>query len=279
MQRYNKFLIGKFIVEIIPYFYFIYLHMNYYVYDNTFAGLLTAVFDAYSRKVFPDKIVGAVAPSLFDNDIYEVITDEVRAKRVWAGLRKKLSKEACNMLSIVYLSELPDIEMLLFRYMQKAFAAPRSIETNFADADVLQAANIYRKVTREAERMRMFVRFQKTADNIFFAPIEPIYNVLPLVSDFFEDRFGDQQWIVYDVRRKFGLYYDLHKTVEVTFEAIDFDFETGKLRDEQAAGDEMLFQRLWKNYFKAISIKERTNLRLHRQHLPQRFWKFLPEKQ
>ncbi len=253
--------------------------MTIYLYDKTFEGLLTAVFDAYSRKQAPDKISDVEEPSIFANEVYRVITDEVRARRVWDGLHKKISKSACDMLSVIYLSEQPDIEMLLFRYMQKAFAATKSIEMNFGDPDVLQATNLYRKVTREAERMRMFVRFQKTADGIFFAPIEPMYNVLPLVVDFFEDRFADQQWIIYDVKRKYGLYYDLHKTVEVTFDNIAFNFETGKLNDMQAAEDEKLFQQLWKNYFKAISIKERTNLKLHTQHLPRRFWKFLPEKQ
>ena len=28
--------------------------MNIFVFDNTFEGLLTSVFEAYSRRVFPD---------------------------------------------------------------------------------------------------------------------------------------------------------------------------------------------------------------------------------
>ena len=43
--------------------------------------------------------------------------------------------------------------------------------------------------------------------------------------------------------------------------------------------DEELFQKLWKEYFKAINIKERNNPKLHRQNLPARFWKHLTEKQ
>ncbi|MFR1242295.1 MAG: DUF4130 domain-containing protein, partial [Butyricimonas faecihominis] len=42
--------------------------------------------------------------------------------------------------------------------------------------------------------------------------------------------------------------------------------------------DEKLFQKLWQTYFKAITIKERLNPKLHRQNLPARFWKYLPEK-
>ena len=254
--------------------------VNLYIYDKTFEGLLTLVFDAYTRRAFPDQILGDGDDlSLFGDTAFRVVTDAGKAQRVWTGLHKKISKEACGMLSIVFLSELPDCALLLFRYMQKAFEAAQSIEVNFADPDVLECAKIYRLVRREAERMRMFVRFQKTADGIFFAPIEPRHNVLSLVADFFTDRFGDQKWVVYDIKRNFGLYYDLHKTEEIVFEHLDFDLKTGKLKDAQAATDEHLFQSLWKSYLSSITIKERLNPKLHRQLLPKRFWKYLPEKQ
>ncbi|MCL2738204.1 MAG: TIGR03915 family putative DNA repair protein [Bacteroidales bacterium] len=254
--------------------------MNLYIYDKTFEGFLTLVFDAYAHKAFPDRILGDgdLLP-LFGDTAFRVVTDTSKAQRVWKGLHKKISKQACGMLSVVFLSELPNNELLLFRYIQKAFAAPQSIEVNFADPDVLQCSKIYRKVGREAERMRMFVRFQKTADGIFFAPIEPKYNVLSLVSDFFTDRFGDQKWVIYDIKRNYGLYYDLHKTEEIVFDQLELDLQTGKLSDAQAAADEQLFQSLWKSYFGSITIKERLNPKLHRQLLPKRFWKFLPEKQ
>lgn len=254
--------------------------MNLYLYDKTFEGLLTLVFDAYAHKAFPDQILGESDPlPLFGDTAFRVITNREKAQRVWRGLQKKISKEACGMLSIIFLSELQEIEMLIFRYMQKAFAASKSIEVNFADDDVLECTKIYRQVGREAERMRMFVRFQKTADGIFFAPMEPRYNVLSLVADFFTDRFGDQRWVIYDVKRDYGLFYDLKKTQIVTFDKLDFDLKTGKLHDDQASADEQLFRSLWQTYFKSIAIKERLNPKLHRQLLPKRFWKFLPEKQ
>ena len=256
------------------------LRLNLYIYDKTFEGLLTLVFDAYAHKAFPDQILGETEwLPLFSDTAFRVVTDKDKAQRVWRGLHKKLSKEACGMLSVVFLSEIQDIEMLIFRYMQKAFAATKSIEVNFADEDVLACAKIYRKVSREAERMRMFVRFQKTVDGIFFAPIEPEYNVLSLVADFFADRFGDQRWVVYDVKRKFGLYYDLQKTEVISFDDLDFDLKTGQLNDAQASADEALYKSLWQTYFTSIAIKERLNPKLHKKLLPKRFWKFLPEKQ
>ena len=42
--------------------------------------------------------------------------------------------------------------------------------------------------------------------------------------------------------------------------------------------DEKLFQQMWSAYFKSIAIKERLNPKLHRQNMPERFWKYMPEK-
>ncbi|MDR2919405.1 MAG: TIGR03915 family putative DNA repair protein [Tannerella sp.] len=253
--------------------------MTIFFYDKTLEGLLTAVFDAYSRKTFPDRLLkeGEIPP-MFTDECYTVATDEERAKRVWTALQRKLPKQACNMLMHVWLSEMEGIDFLLFRYMCKTFDSKHSIALNFGDNDVLEVEKIARKVGHEAQYIRQFVRFQKAADDIFFAPIRPIYNALPLAIDHFTDRFADQQWVIYDLRRNYGFYYDLQTTKEVTFTEGDH-LLSGKLDESLMADDEKLFQDLWKGYFKAMTIKERINPRLHRQHMPVRFWRDLTEKQ
>ena len=66
--------------------------MILFIYDKTLDGLLTALFDAYNRKTFPDVLLskGDTLP-LFYDDIFTVITDEEKAGRVWRGLQKKIS--------------------------------------------------------------------------------------------------------------------------------------------------------------------------------------------
>jgi probable DNA metabolism protein len=252
--------------------------MLFFLYDRTFDGLLTCVFDAFNRKEFPEKIVGEDVQLPLFTESFRVITDEAKADRLLKALREKISKSALDMLFIDFLSELEDVEMFLFRYIRKALTSEFSIEMNFADPDVLELSKIYKKVTREEERMRQFVRFQKTADGIFFAIMDPKYNVLPLSARFFQNRFADQPWIIYDLKRKYGLFYDL-KTVEtVQFDRLNLSTETGKLTSEKLDDYESAFQDLWKDYLKAITIQERKNLKLQRQHMPKRFWKYLTEK-
>lgn len=130
-------------------------------------------------------------------------------------------------------------------------------------------------------RMLQFVRFQKAVDGTFFAAFEPQHNALPLTVGHFKDRFADQRWLIYDMKRRYGFYYDLHTVEEVTF---DDDGQaahliTGMLDESLMDKDEKLFQQLWKTYFKSITIKERLNPRKHKQDMPVRYWKYITEKQ
>ena len=168
--------------------------------------------------------------------------------------------------------------MLLFRYIRKAIDAPRTIELNFGDPDVLEVSKIWKKVTNERLRVIQFLRFQKAADGTFFAAVKPVYNVLPLTLPHLKDRFADQCWLLYDLKREYGYYYDLKETVEVRFEEKEAHLLSGLLSEELMDADEKLFQQMWKTYFKSIAIKERLNPKLHRQHMPARFWKYMPEK-
>jgi len=253
--------------------------MLFFQYDNTFDGLLTCVFEAFNRKEFPENIIGENKQLPFFTESFHVITDEAKADRVLKALKKKISKPALEMLYITFLSELEIIEMHIFRYIRQALLSEKSIETNFADPDVLELSKIYRKVRREEERIRQFVRFQKTADGMFFAVMDPMYNVLPLTAIFFKTRYADQQWIIYDTKREYGLHYNL-KTVEtIHFEQLNIAKETGRISADKLDEYEAAFQDLWKDYLKAITIRERQNLKLQKQHMPKRFWKYLTEKQ
>ena len=188
---------------------------------------------------------------LFYDEIFTVITDEEKSGRVWRGLQKKLSSAALACLAQCWLAEEPETPMLLFRYIRKAIDAPRSIETNFADPDVLEFSRMWKRVDWERIRLLQFVRFQKAADGTFFAAIEPEKNALPLVTGHFKDRFADQRWLIYDIRRAYGYYYDLKEVRQVTFgeDSREGHLVTGMLDESLMDGDEQLFQSLWKTLF------------------------------
>ncbi len=273
--------------------------MTVYVFDGTMDGLLTAVFDAFALKEQPEQLLaeGDVLP-LFCDHTYHVTTDEEKARRVWAGLEKRLSREALRLISVSWLSEQRELNQPLFQYICKVFRQPvgdgrsstMSIERNFADPDVLAVTNIARRVLHEQLRMKQFIRFQKAKDGTYLAVVSPDHNVLPLITAHFQDRFNDQPWLIYDVKRHYGYYYDggtgvpgreSTGVIRVTFEneaAVPFDLGNGKLDADVLSDNDQLFQDLWRTYFKAICIKERMNPRKQLNDMPRRYWKYMTEK-
>lgn len=251
--------------------------MTVFRYDKSWEGLLTAIFDAYARRTFPDVLLGPEDPQpMFADQIHSVTSDPARVERVWNGIRKKADRRLCNMLINVWLSEQPGSDMLIMRYVRKLIDTPHAIAMNFADPDVLAVHKLAMQVSREGEHVRQFIRFQKAADGSYFAPIAPKFNALPLAIDYLRDRFADQKWLVYDTRRHYGYYYDLTSVTEVTMDE-DAHLRDGNLDESIMDRDEKLFQQMWRSYFKAVTIKERINPKLQRQHMPRRFWKYLTE--
>ncbi len=252
--------------------------MTVFRYDKTFEGLLSALFDAYNRRQWPERLIapGEAAP-MFASEVFEAHASREKAARVWAGVEKRLPAQVRSMLMHVWLSEEPGADMLLFRYMRKVFDSHGDVSADFSDDDILEAKKIAHKVSREVLYIIQFVRFSKAGDGTYFAPVNPRCNALPLAIDHFKERFSDQQWLIYDVRRGYGFYYDMREVREVTLLDTE-NFPAGMLGENLLDGDEKDFRELWKGYFRSMAIKERINPALHRRCLPRRFWKYLPEK-
>lgn len=255
--------------------------MVIYVFDGSFDGLLTALFEFYERRPGAVQLVAQkYHQPMMLADVFEVVTDEAKAKRVWAGLRKKLSPQWQQVLYKVYLSESAVAFQHIFDFARYIFDSPAGAEKNFGNPHVMAVSKIERNVSRERHRMKAFIRFQKTADGMYYAPIEPDFNVLPLIASFFKNRYADQQWIIYDVKRKYGLHYDLHTVNEITYEfAETIDTKKVNLPTNVIDAKEELTSLLWKDYFNSTNIPARKNMKLHIQHVPKRYWKYLNEKE
>ena len=63
--------------------------MTVFRYDKSWEGLLTAVFDAYARRQFPERLLADGEPlPLFCDEAVTICTDPAKADRVWKGLQK-----------------------------------------------------------------------------------------------------------------------------------------------------------------------------------------------
>ena len=249
-----------------------------YQYDGTFPGFLSAVFEVWDRDRFPARIVPPeVAPGLFEETL-EVKTADDHADRVWKGIAKAGGKQLCQRFMHVFLSRAPEAEDLMLFILKQLFDSKKNIAGDLSVEEVLKFTQLERKVLREVHRLYMFLRFEQTADGIWFAPISPKYDVLPMTLNHFKSRFSDQAWLIYDTVRKYGYYYDTKVVEEITIDNPVFEKETGSLPPEAQSKDEQHWQEMWRSYFKHIAIRERANPRLQRQFMPKRFWKHLTEK-
>lgn len=252
--------------------------MTKLVYDGTFDGFLSCVYYLYEHKLSKVSIVQEqfAAQNFFDS-FQSVPTELEKSRRVWRGIGTCCSQQGKSKMYKAFLSELPDIEEALLYYIRKSFYKPFSIDSNYADPHILRIAKVAKMVGREKHRMDAFVRFRLTKDSIYLATIEPDFNVLPLNAKHFLERYADQKWLIYDLRRKYGLYYDLNSLETVTLELSDA-INSDANASVWFSSEEIQFQELWKNYFQSTNIPSRKNMKLHLKHVPKRYWQYLSEK-
>ena len=258
------------------------------LYESSFEGWLSAVFYVYAHKLQQDEILRLLAendyvPSLIDHYV-SVPCNAEHAERVLVKLNALLGRSGIRQILWGYLSEKDNIGTTLFRIVKYAIDYPnRQIMQDLGHMDVLELAQTVKSVGREKHRMEAFVRFEHTTQDIYFARVEPDFNVLPLIGEHFRQRYQDQHWAIYDLYRGYGIFYDKSLSSPSKPAALQTitDVDESVLQDPASvhSPNEQRYQKFWQGYFKNVNISERKNPRLHKQYLPQRYWKYLSEKQ
>lgn len=239
------------------------------IYDGSFEGFLTAVFSIYELKLKDVTIVPDhnIQPGLFSEEIH-VITETEKADRVWMGLAP--FKVFRKNIYWSYFSEITGHEDVMFQAIKYVFETKN--DQDYGQEHVLKVSQVAKMVGREKHRMDAFIRFELTKDAIYFARVEPDFNVLPLLIKHFQDRYADQHWIIYDMKRDYGISYDMFG---VKFIHLEFYEDPSADRFHESEAD---YSELWQEYFSSTNIKSRKNLKLHTRHVPRRYWKYLNEK-
>ena len=243
-----------------------------YRYDGGFDGFLSAVFEAYRRGETPARIepVAAEAVGGLFGPALAVPTVEAHAARVRAGLAKAAGARAVETFHHAFLSERPGVEDALFRLAAAVFARGGGALDDLRFGPALAAERLAHRVRAEVHRMHAFVRFERRAGELWVARVRPDFHVLPLLPPHFQDRYPAQRWAIADVGRGLALVHE--PGAPVRFALAD------ALDALEAAPDEAGYQRMWQAYVRAVTIPERANPRLHRRHLPRRYWPYLTEK-
>lgn len=242
------------------------------LYDGTFEGLLTCIYDGFYYKTNISCIYNKNSnyiPLLLDN-IIDVNTDLIKFSKVKSSIIKKINNLCLKKIYMTYLSNYNDKEILIFNYLKIAFNIGWNIHSFLHIDEVRLIDKINKSVNNEIHRFRGFIRFKYIDDLFLYASIEPDNDILEFLGDYFKDRFSNEYWIINDITRKKAIIYN-----KTQYEIMDFNLEdSNKLSSYE---DE--YQKLWKAYFKSTTIEERKNLQLQARMMPKRYWKHIFETQ
>lgn len=241
----------------------------HYRYDGSYPGLLTLLQRCFAWEESPERIDRACSSQedLFAAAI-EIRTDPADADTLLQRVRRQLGGEVERNLRHAWLSEAAGIELTLYRYLACGWQVGPRLDQLLARSEVATVQRQARRVRREAHRLKGLVRFRRTADDLYYAPLEPDHFVLPLLGNHFAQRLCGERWLLHDRRRGRGVLCDGRDWMPVELELH---------AEPDLADDEMHWQGLWRQFFRSIAIAQRDNPRQQRQCMPMKYWKYLVE--
>jgi probable DNA metabolism protein len=210
------------------------------VYDGSFEGLMCCIFTLYEQKipVFRLARIGEPLGELFAQTI-QVKSNKAQAQRVWSGIKRKSSNISLERIELAYLSEIRGEDHTIIRYVQYLIDSKKNIEENLSHPVVQRLNDVVKMLHREKQVVKEKIRFQTLVNDIKYNIIEPNYNVLPLLKDYLLQKYAKQKWIVYDIRRNKGLYYNLQEIKD-----IQLDLPTKNPEENMFQEEEKVLQKL-----------------------------------
>lgn len=249
--------------------------MKTIVYENTFQGFLTAIYESFYLRETPDKIISKFDylrdfQLQLDTEIIEVAVNIKNAQKVYNSIIKKLSQETLKNIYYLFLSSDYNKGTLAYHYLKFAYKKGKYADKFLTNENVKPVHDIVLKVKFESHRMKGLLRFKLLENGIYYAAYEPDHDITELIAPHFSKRLNNQYWIIHDVRRLKAALFNKEEWLITDLT----EKELPPLSDK-----EIEIQEIWKKYFKHISINERKNTKTQRSFMPVRYWKYLVEKE
>ena len=254
-----------------------------YLYDGTFHGLLTVIYEIYYNHDNPlDISISNIdeSPQMnFLNENKTIVTDNEKVLKVLKGIKGKISIQALDNIYYAFLSGTEGKEMAIFNYIKLGFKLGSGIDAHLYDEKVICLHKIVKKVRKETHLMTGFIRFTYN-NNFYYASYEPDNNITELLAPLFANRFSDQYFIIHDVSREIAAIYNTKEWVITAFCNSDVEKLNVTRNDEvlmENGENYICYEELWKEYFVHISIDERKNEKQQKSMMPKRYWKNMLE--
>lgn len=150
------------------------------------------------------------------------------------------------------------IESSIIAFAEFAITGSRSILRDETDPDIRTVLRAARRVRKEIHAFQGILRFEETEPGFFEAKFEPDADIAAALLPFFEARFGVLPFRIIDMKR--GRIVGAQKPAIRAART-----ENGECVD------------LWKTFYASTENPQRFNPKLRLQHIPKRYWKYIPE--
>ena len=240
-----------------------------YLYDGSFDGLLSTVFECFRLHLFPYAIeCTQFGQQSLDSDYVHVITDTENAQRVIKKVSDIAGKPEMKRIYYCFLASRQGKEMEIFNYIRACLKFGPSVSSHLAVDCVNAVVSAAQAISMEAHLYTGFVRFAELESGIFYSAVEPKNDVLPILATHFMHRYANMPFIIHDIIRnqciisngcEYGIY------------------DTENMPVLKLSNKESNHRRLWKCFYDTITIPERENEKCRMTHLPKRFRRCMTE--
>ncbi|WP_323594948.1 TIGR03915 family putative DNA repair protein [Aliarcobacter butzleri] len=237
------------------------------VYDGTFEGFLSLVYEVYYKKLKPIKIYKTLPNEMIFEEIFELKTSKDNAIKVLTAIKTKFPKELIQRILNIFMCDSKEFELYLLEYIIIGFKETKQLY-NINNSCVFYLNNLEKELFRNVHKLTGFIRFEELEDATLYAKVESKFNVVYFLGKHFLKRFNNQNFIIHDLNRK------------LAFVKIQNDFsvqEVAFFDEPNYSSNEQKFQKLWKSFFNAVTIKERLKQKLQRQLVPLLYRTYMSE--
>lgn len=240
-----------------------------FLYDGSFYGLLTVIYECYMSKIVPVNILDVNNYEINIFDIYEFIkTDLDKANKLYNAIYTNISYDTLYNAYNAFLSVEKDKEINILKYILLGFKVKSKVNNMLSIDYVFKVYSLRKNVLMEAHRLKGLLRFVQLNEKLYYASIHPDNNVIENIGNHFINRLPNENFVIHDKNRDIAFIYNT-KTYMIT--------ELKNLKLPPLSDTEKMYQTLWRSFFNTISIKERSNPRLQMQYMPKKYWKDLIE--
>ena len=228
------------------------------VYDGSFEGFLSLVYEVYYKKLKPTKIYKTLPNEIIFEEILEIQTSEENSTKVLKAIKTKFPKPIVEKILNIFMCDSRAFEVALLEFIIIGFKDTKQL-FNINNSSVFYLSNLEKELFKNVHKMYAFVRFEDLDDDTLYAKLECKFNVVYFLAKHFLKRFNNQNFIIHDINRKIAFIKtkDDYSIQEVAF----FDEPNYSTNEEK-------FQKLWKRFFKGVTIEERINPKLQQQLVP-----------